>query len=336
MPTPSYGVNAWIGFGDETTWGTAVSRTDYLEQNNSSLDPEIRYGFRRKARGIAPSGKYTQFSRGNGTVSFDLLYEGYLLLFKHLLGGSATTDITTGQSYRHTFDRASALPAGLTIEEEKDAQNFLYTGGRIAQATLRFPAGEVPELELQVATEDAIVNQTVSTPTFPTERLILPVDGSVTLSSTNITSADFASEIVSVAFTVTNSLDTERQRIGSTSPKEFVRSSTRAETTISLEFSEQNTDTDNFVEEFVNQNTLDLTLQMQSSTTIGTSSDQYTLKIEAPTCVINSAPTPVQDPGAIPLSLELLALETASASFDIDDGTDTDIKVTVDNSESAI
>lgn len=333
MPTPNFGANAWVGIGEESTWGTAAARSKFFEVTNMGVRLEKQIGFSRTVRGLDPTRKYDQFEIARGELEMELYYEGMLKLWKHLLYGTNTSTVTGGA--HHSFSRQTVgsdwapLTNGLTVESEQDDANWLFTGMYINQAVFNFTPDQYPTVGLSMIGKTAAVNNTPSTPTFAADsRIILPNHCAFSFGAT-----DYSTEVKSISITVGNSLDGERRRIGSTNPKQPVRSSTRPDISIALDM-EYNDSTSSLIADFIAGTSKDITITCLGDTISG--STRYTFKLEFPNCVIDSAFPTIGDPGIIPLPVNLRPLVAANASFDVNNGMGGAIRLTAITNETSI
>lgn len=329
MATPSYGANAWAGIGEESTWGTAVARTKFFEILSSSLKVEQNTGFSRVTRGLDPQRRFIARQRAVGDLTTEVMYDGYLKLLKHLTGNTVSAAITAGQSYRHQFARAAALPAGLSVEVNSDQQNYLFEGCKINQCVFKFETEELASAIWSVVGETGTV-QSASTPTFPTDRVILPQYGVFAWGAT-----DYSEHVRSVEITVGNSLDGERRRIGTNTIKEPVRGSQRPDVMWRVEL-EHNDVTAALVVDFLAGTQRKAKLTYDSAINIGASTDKYLIKFESPASYITDCFPPVSDPGILPLTMELRPVAALAADFDLNSAQMGAIKISVQNSEAAI
>lgn len=328
---PSYGAQTWIGIGQESAWGSAAARTKFLEVISDALRVEKTIESSRVARGLDPQRTFTAFQIARGAIETELMYEGSLELLYHLLGSKVSSVLTAAQSNRHQIARAASLPTGLTIESERDQQNFLFLGQKIGQAVLRFVVDQYPSVEWSFTGSDGTDNTgSESTPVFPTDSPILPEHGKITIGGT-----DYSAESMSVEVTIGNALDGERRRIGAVTPKVPVRSSTRPEVRIRID-AEHNSVTDAIVAAFLAGTDQEVTLEYVSTLDIGSSADKFRFKLECPICEIVEAFPTVSDPGILPLPIELWAKYAPASAFDVDSGQDGAVKITVDNAQATI
>ena len=89
------GVDASIGFGEESTFGSAVSRSHWRPLISSSLTRTIekvpRPTLRVGTAGAMRRSSYVQSDNAGGSFSIEASYESIGLLLKHLLGTATTT-----------------------------------------------------------------------------------------------------------------------------------------------------------------------------------------------------------------------------------------------------
>ena len=130
--------NGAVGFGEESTLGTAVSRAVWrpavalnpsLKTNSSNYQDLYRSGAGSALRHSIDSREFSD--------RVDLLgsYTRLGMLYKHMIGSVATTG-PSGSDFTHTYDPA-ALPTGLTIEgiRGSNSTSELAVGCQIADWT---------------------------------------------------------------------------------------------------------------------------------------------------------------------------------------------------------
>lgn len=208
----AFGTNAWLGFGEESTYGTAVSPTKYIEITEDNLQgkqsliaiPTLR----------SPSQNQRTYSKKSveGSFKCSLGYSGFERLLKHALGTVATTG-PTSSVYTHTFSLATALPTGLTLHVNRDSaalggnSAFEYRGCQITKMSLRCAPEQILEAEFEVIGQDW-GNVAVATPTFPSFEAI---------DWTHLITCTFSSTSVNVKeleFVLENNLASDRYKLG--------------------------------------------------------------------------------------------------------------------------
>lgn len=168
MGAPGFGENAWIGFGEETTYGGAATRTKFIEilsENIRMVKPVIPRGSLRTAgrRYFIPGKKSVE-----GGFRTELLYEGFEKLFKHLFGTSATSALSGG-AFQHTFSLAAQPPIGLTIEVNRDLCAWVYEGCQIASMSFENAVDGVVQIALELLGEDE-TTAAASSPNWPGDK----------------------------------------------------------------------------------------------------------------------------------------------------------------------
>lgn len=152
------GLDAQLGFAAESTWGTAVTVTRFLEFTDESLKFEptwleptsLRVGtiFKRASR-IKQSRKSV-----SGDVTFDVLTKGMGLLVKHMLGSTvATPTLIAGTAYKQVHVPSGFVGLGLTAqvgrpEPSGTVRAFTYAGCKCMSWEFNLEDGSTPNLKL--------------------------------------------------------------------------------------------------------------------------------------------------------------------------------------------
>ncbi len=132
---PGLGINAWAGWGVESTWGTKVAATAFLEiPPGESLNNGLTYFQSKALNGAAVKKLYPGTSKAAGDLPCEFQFEGLELLLKHLMGSASSA--VSGTGYKHTFTPTDDLMAGkgLTVEIFRDAptaKSFHHVGCKI-------------------------------------------------------------------------------------------------------------------------------------------------------------------------------------------------------------
>ena len=144
---PNYGLGTKVSFGEESTAGTAVSRTvaapvlsvDFQQKRESdTLKHLLGSGSTRNPTSMIDVRKTT-----TGTVELDAYYAGGVLglLLKHALGSLTTTG---AGPYTHTYALSAALPNGLTVAVERGSTGAdeVHAGCKINRLVISQNFGE--------------------------------------------------------------------------------------------------------------------------------------------------------------------------------------------------
>lgn len=230
-----------IGIAAESTFGTAVTVSRFLEPDFTSVehswDPNAIQGsgmqvgdggFERASRSVGVVGK------GSGKFGFDLQTKGLGLLLNGLFGTGVST-LVSGTTYQQVFTSGltTALLPSHTVQYgvvRSDASGtvdaYTYRGVTMGKLTLGVQAGEVTKGEVEW---DAIGQSTataLATASYPAglgrpvhfADWSATVGGSVTVPTTTALASGGtpAASLKSFEFELDNAIDTERWVLGGT------------------------------------------------------------------------------------------------------------------------
>lgn len=165
-----YGYNAYAGIGEESTYGTGVAASVFME-----IAGETMKGSRpRKPVGVLGSRSLKRTVKDKavvgGGIKLPFVYDGLEKILKHAFG---TVNTTGANPYTHTFTfGATGLPTGLTVIVNRDASNlgantmFRYVGCHIARLSLSQEIGEPLIIEPDFIGSD-FGNVAIQAATFP-------------------------------------------------------------------------------------------------------------------------------------------------------------------------
>lgn len=176
MPTGS-GLDAQLGFGAETTWGTAVTPTRFVEFNEEGLTREPTF---LEPTGLRVGTKYKRASRVrvsrqtvSGDVTLDLATLGMGLLVKHMLGSTVTTPTQIGvtTAYKQVHTPGDFRGLGLTVqvgrpEPSGTVQPFTFVGCKVGSWEFSLEDGETPNLTLSVDGKSETTATALTTASF--------------------------------------------------------------------------------------------------------------------------------------------------------------------------
>jgi hypothetical protein len=196
LTSPHVGLGTGIGFGVESTWGTAVSRTNWLPATDSGSDlrkqtvilpvPELVHGSNSDIKNTFVSSEET-------TGGFEVLarYDGLGLLLQAALGGTPSTS-GTGSPYTHTYGLDNALPA-LTVEKIRGStgNSEVFEGFVVGDWTFSAQAGQPVRFAVNGIAETSAARGSAGTPTYSTGELVIATQA--TTATFNGASYDFES-----------------------------------------------------------------------------------------------------------------------------------------------
>lgn len=323
------GLDAQLGFGQETTWGTAVTADHFVEFDSESLkfDPTwleptgLRTGVYFKR-----AGRIVQSRRAvSGDFTVEAVSRGMGLLWKHALASAVTTptqDATTG-AYKQVHTPGGYVGKGLTIQVGRPQPSdgvvkpFTYSGCKITGWQFSLSDGAVPTLQLTVdgrdeATATALASASYPAGTPPTflwdfSKATLKLGGTVTTAS-GLTSVSGGTAVATVVNEVTLSGSTpmanERYGIGNAGLKnEPLQNDIQTITgTLSAEFNKAE-----LYDVYTAQTTKALQLTFTNGVNIGTSTDKWTLDFILPAVKLKAAAPAVGGPDVVSMSTDFEA-----------------------------
>lgn len=197
------GFRGHFGYGEESTYGTAVARSHFTEINSESVQLEEA---RIESESLYRRGIInTRVSQGaktvNGDVEFEAGYGGWLKLAKHAFGrvDTSTPDPTSASTVkRHKFTIQDTLPTGLTVELYRDTGDFvtgpneahLYSGCKISSMSFDCAVDEILKVGVSFIGRDEN-RGAKSTPNFSTERLAVYHQGKLVWGSDELPVENF-------------------------------------------------------------------------------------------------------------------------------------------------
>ena len=109
-----FGFNHWIGIGEESTWGTAVSRTKWFEVMDDSLELKQTLMPKSSLLLVSQARRLQSHQSVEGSLKFQFGFEGYEKILKHAMGTLAA--VIGAGPYTHAYTLSGTLQNGLTIE----------------------------------------------------------------------------------------------------------------------------------------------------------------------------------------------------------------------------
>jgi hypothetical protein len=165
-------LNAFIGIGEESTYGTAVARTRFYELLSESVEEQIE----RIESAAIRSGRRTLHRRAagvkrvTGSFELELAPQGIGVLLKHCLGSVSTTGTNP---YTHTLTPGALNGKSLSIEIAREfstgtVTSHLFEGCKIIKWGISCEVNQWAKLKLDVVGEEATISQSPSSVTYPT------------------------------------------------------------------------------------------------------------------------------------------------------------------------
>ncbi|MEU8270827.1 phage tail tube protein [Sphaerisporangium sp. NPDC049002] len=318
MPTGT-GLDSQLGFAAESTVGTAVTPTKFVEFDKEGLqfDPAflepagLRVGrkFKRASR-VVQSRKSV-----SGDIELAVATRGMGLLWKHALGSTATATVITSPAYRQIHTPVGMQGLGLTIQVGRPepasgtVRPFTFRGCKVSDWEFSLSDGEVAKLKLSVDGWDESLITALATPSYTSANLFNFSQATLKLGGTAATSTGLmsvtggtqvATVVKDFSVKMSSPLATERFGIGNAGVK-----SEQLENDIP-------TITGKFGAEFSKAELYDpfkasTTMAMEfvmTGAAIGASGSNDTLSIICPAIKIKSATPTVDGPDIVAMDVE--------------------------------
>lgn len=224
MATLRRGGKSYIGFGEETTWGAAITPTLFIEVISAALKYEKAFEAAESVYSFDPLRDIPAKKSVAGPIATELHYAGFGVLLKHLMGNASVTTVPlTGAdagAYEHTIIPTDDPPIGLTIEQAIEDSAHTMAGCRLNGVTLAMEADQQLHAELAVLGKDEDSVGSPTSPTFPDENPVLfdQMTFNIDASPVLITSGELS---------FANGLREDGRFVNSRSPRKFDREGRR-------------------------------------------------------------------------------------------------------------
>lgn len=232
------GLGAQLGLAEETTVGTIVAPSRFLEFNSEGLELSKNIV---QGQGLRAGGQYNRASRrsyttrsAGGPINLDVPTIGAGLLFKHMLGGTpvvAQQGATT--AWKQTHKPGELTGKSLTVQKgvpqtDGTVKPFTYRGAKVASWELGCTVGDILKLALTLDAWDETTATALGVAAYsPSANIFHFAQGSVVLGGTVATAGGVATltggttvaAIKSATVTGTNPMATDRYFFGSSGVK---------------------------------------------------------------------------------------------------------------------
>lgn len=313
------GLAAQLGLGVESTVGTAVTPNRWYEFTSESLALTIERieseGLRAGNR-VMRSDRWTAGQRAvEGSFSLDMTAENSGILFKHLLGAVSTTG---AGPYTHECTLGDPHGLGFTLEVGRPDNSgtvraFTYNGVKLSEATFSNEVNGLLTGEFSVIGQDETTGS-ITSASYPASQELLSFTGaSITVGGSSYNCTD-------ISISVNTGLDAERYSLGSATIREPIAANMVEITAeVNAEFASLTE-----YNRVVNGTTAALVAKWEGSVISG--GTKRSIEFNMPVVRFDGSTPNVDGPGIVQQPL------TGKALFN---GTDSALKVTVVNSDSA-
>jgi|SRR5689334_910702 len=319
-----YGRNSFLGWAEESTWGTPVAASKFAEIVSEDLNLIRKRTPRNVVRALddREANFYDEKFGAEGSVTIEANYVGLLRLFEHAFGDSsgATTNPDPAVRWETTFTLQDALKAGkgLSLHINTDVDNGStpqrrYTGFKVNSLKFMFDPTKNAQIEIAGAAKDYAVIAAAS-PTLP--GLATYVAGHQTIVQIDTVTR----KMDSVELTLDNGLDLDKRIMGSKSIDEPIRGDNRRRVFGTLKMDAIAADLAKFDAGTYFQ--LDV---IATGATLG--SGNYKLQLTCLKCRLDGDPYHVKGPGVVKTDVPFVADLPTSGQR---------LTLIIDNNESAI
>ncbi len=303
------GMFSYVGVGQESTWGTTVTRTKFMELVSESVKLEVARQFSESLRGPSKRRWFNGKRFVQGDLILELGYEGFEVLMKHLFGKVTSSNLTSpAVQHLMEFPDPDVIFTGLSIEIERDLQAFLYAGCKITKAVFAAELDRILKCTLSIIGKEE-TQVAATTPTYPGEypvlwsQLVAKIDA--------VGGPGVALDVRSFEVTIDNAFDSDRRALGNSLIKEPTRAGMRAVTGQLVADWEDMTQYNRYA------NGTEFMLQFAfTGAAIGASGVNQTFQIDLPRCIATGTTPNVSEPGPVRLTLPFEALCNASGSIE--------------------
>lgn len=177
------GMSAFLGFGEETVYGTEVAASEYVRITGESLSYNKPVKFNPSLGQIYKRQPFDGKKTAGGDTVHALMFEGFNTLYKHAFG-SKTTVAGTGFG-THTFKVAEALPIVLTLHMVRDTYVWKYRGCRVRAIEFKIESGELVEVTITWKGKN-VTTAAAGSATYPTDSDVTDVMGTITLDAVDV------------------------------------------------------------------------------------------------------------------------------------------------------
>jgi hypothetical protein len=189
-------LDASIGIGKETTYGTAVVTDRFFEFLDEKFEWKPTFvqgqGLRVGTRVARNDRRKLGKQEAEGEISIEAVSKGMGRLFEAALGSSVSTQIAAGPGYQqnHTLATTDPLPS-YTIQKGTPTigggatQALTFSGAVCKSLEISCSTGDIVQIKTAWTARDVVSNIGYAAPSYPTTpELFTFVDGAITIGGT--------------------------------------------------------------------------------------------------------------------------------------------------------
>lgn len=277
------GFDSVLGIAEESTYGTFVTATTWLEFDSESLNRSINY---QNLNSIVGRRGYHRRIEGQTDVSGDINYNLHpvngLMFLKNVFAGSVTTLAVSGSTHAsHTLVLGDwgtqTTPAALSIQKRvgsTTARSFAISGCRVNQMVISSNINQPVKAKVGLIGQNLTSTSSSQTAfNFSSVNPLMFFNSTYTSDATTTSWGTTAEDIVSFELTINNNIisDDNARRLGS----KFIRTPFPGQREIMLSIS-QRFDTMSAFESWLAATQASIRIHLDSGVTIGSAAGNTT------------------------------------------------------------
>lgn len=312
----SFGHNAAMGFGEESTYGTLVARTGFAEFITESMKKNIPTSPAPSTRGRSERRRIDGLIGIAGSIELEPAYAGHEVLFKHALGsvvGSVHPDGTGSTGFRNVFSLTDDPPVGLSVEinrgDSASGQTANYEGCKIMSLSFSYVANDSPRMTLELAGQDETFDDETTIVYPDLSGILLPKGVDFTLEIDDVVQI-----VTSAEWTITLGLNAAKGVLGANViPKLLVNERRIIEGTFVVDWQDKT-----LYEKFVNRTATKIEMILTGADMGSDATPDNPLRIYTlfPRAIFSGETPNVGDAGLVMQTLPFFALGTGTGSSD--------------------
>jgi hypothetical protein len=320
-----HGYKSSVGIGNETTYGTAVAPSDWMEFLSETMKLDIE---KRPAQGINTTAMHKKFLSLGRTVAGDIQFEvnpdDCIGMILKAFGGQSpvSAQVGTSAAYTHTFLGANdwvadgAAGCGLTVQVNRDSTSIVdYTGCLPAQLSLTAAVGDALKATVSMVGQNAAAQGSPTSSSFSTLDPFIFHQGVVAKDAGGIDVVDFT-------INMNNNVNAGTFKLGQTYIKRPAKGMREISGTMTMHFEDVN-----IYNDFVANTSREIVLTFTHGS-MASGATPYSLAITLGKCYFQNNPTPnVGSPDILTQTIPFMSI--------YDDATDQDYKVVLTNLATA-
>jgi hypothetical protein len=330
---PFMGYDSAFSVGQETTYGTYVTGTAFIEFNSESFKAEREEVL---LESINSTRDYTKRVIGKETISgsiecdLNVASDAICYIIKQAMGGTAGISTVTASCLKHTFNTgdmesnkgtstaSDVKSLSIGVRRGWDASGtssnvFQYAGCRVNQLTIKGELGSPVVLSAEFIGQTASLTNSIGTVSY-NDVLPLIFSGVKIQTGATISAASTEEYFTAFEFSLNNNLDGDQGRLGSRNIT--VLPPLKRDVTLKLT---QRYDTATNYQRYISNTKTAISILCDCPTTIGSASGNttYSMLINLASCYFNSNTPEVGGNDTLTHEAEVRAIRDTSTSYSV-------------------